>query len=355
MPDAGGGRPTRPLNVQVTKMKLSTTTISCCVLGLLLLACDRQVPSPPVADAQMRKITIAETGVSPPALLLYIARDQGYYVDEGLTVEFTTRFGYGKANIQAVMEGKADICTASETPVMRAGLADQPVRVLATIGSAERHMAVVGRLDRGIETLGDLADKRLGVTVGSNAEYFFDAFLQMRGLPDIKVEKTHFAPTALAGALEQGEVDAIVSWFPNWMRAQNLLGSNAQRFFGDGFYSVFMNLLVNDRFVSERPAEAAAFLRALVRAEQFARDHPDAALAAFQKQLKLSEAVAKDVFPNYHLRVRLGQELLLTLEDQARWVIRKGLTDRADLPNYLHYVHTEPLASVAPAAVTIIR
>ncbi len=338
-------------------MNVPTLSKYSCLLAIIFLftACSESEPPASSEPAKLTKVTIAETGSSPPALLLYVAQQQGFYEDEGLEVDIVTRYGHGKANIDAMLAGKVDVCTASETPVMRAGLAGNPVRVLATIGSADRHLAIVGRADSGIDNAGDLANKRLGVTEGSNAEFFFDAFLQMRGLSQLLVEKVHRKPKALPEAIKAGDVDAIVSWFPNWKRAEDELGDNARVFFGEGVYTMFFNLLANERFLAERPKDTAALLRALVKAERYVQQHPDAALAIFQKQFDLDLVTAQKVFGNYQFGVSLSQELLLTLESQARWAMRKGLTEQTRMPNYLKYIHLEALDHVEPMAVDVIR
>ena len=56
----------------------------------------------------------------------------------------------------------------------------------------------------------------------------------------------------------------------------------------------------------------------------------------------------------YHV-VSLEQQLLLTLEDEARWTISEGLADKKEVPNYLDFIYLEGLEAVKPEAVTILR
>jgi hypothetical protein len=55
---------------------------------------------------------------------------------------------------------------------------------------------------------------------------------------------------------------------------------------------------------------------------------------------------------NYELA--LDQNLLLTMEDEARWLIQNRLTDRTQVPNYLDYIYPEALREVNPKAVRMI-
>ena len=54
--------------------------------------------------------------------------------------------------------------------------------------------------------------------------------------------------------------------------------------------------------------------------------------------------------------LKTGQAMkFITLEDEARWAIQEGLASGPRIPNYLNFVITDPLDSVKPDAVRIIR
>lgn len=51
----------------------------------------------------------------------------------------------------------------------------------------------------------------------------------------------------------------------------------------------------------------------------------------------------------------LDQTILMSLEDEARWAMREGLTDKKEPPNYLDFIYVDALEQVKPETVTIIR
>jgi NitT/TauT family transport system substrate-binding protein len=53
--------------------------------------------------------------------------------------------------------------------------------------------------------------------------------------------------------------------------------------------------------------------------------------------------------------VHLSQTLVVSLEAQARWAIRNGLTDGTRMPDYLSMLYVNGLDRVKPGAVTVIR
>ncbi|RKZ37536.1 MAG: hypothetical protein DRQ37_01670 [Gammaproteobacteria bacterium] len=253
-------------------------------------------------------------------------------------------------------QGRLDIATASEVPVMRAGLSGKDIRVIATIGKGTgRHMAVVARKDRGIATFADLAGKRVGVPFGSNAEYYLDSLLVRQGPEVSTVSKVQTKPQDIKRKLSAGDVDAIVIWFPGWKHAEEEIGDNAVTFYGDGIYTVFFNILSTPDFISRNPEAVNQLLRALIKAEKYASAHPQEIKVMFEEFFRLDEATAEQTFANYTLRITLGQELLIALEDEARWSIAKGLTKQTEIPNYLNLIHLDSLVKVSPEAVSIIH
>ena len=64
----------------------------------------------------------------------------------------------------------------------------------------------------------------------------------------------------------------------------------------------------------EYAVEAA--LRALVRAEQFAMEHPEEAKKSVVQQLEMEPEALDEIWGQIDLRVSLGQELLTSMEDE---------------------------------------
>ena len=55
------------------------------------------------------------------------------------------------------------------------------------------------------------------------------------------------------------------------------------------------------------------------------------------------------------LALSLDQSLILAMEDEARWMMRSGLTTETTVPDFAAYVYSEALQDVKPEAVNIIR
>lgn len=308
-----------------------------------------------IETGSLKEVIIAEAGVSPPSVFLFMALDQGFFEEEGLNVKLTTEYAHGKANIEAIVRGEVSMATASETPLMQAGFKGYDVSTIATLGKTDKHLAIVARKDRGITKSSDLEGKKIGVTLGSNAEFFLDLFSLTEDISSEDFEMVHVKPFQMADYLESGEVDAIVSWYPHWKNAETALGENAVTFYGAGIYTMYYNLIASNDFIAENPDIIKGMLRAVIKAEAYGKENPDKIVKTLVDSIGADEKSISDVVNNYENTIRLEQSLLITLKEQARWSIKKGLTNQTKVPNYLDYIHLDSLAEIDPKSVTIIR
>ena len=105
--------------------------------------CQQQKTSPP------EKITIAYS-TAPNALLMDIALAKDYFREEGL--EATPQpHPFGKPALRAVIDGKADIATVGDTPIVFAVMNGRKITTLASIQTSNRDHAIVANRERGID------------------------------------------------------------------------------------------------------------------------------------------------------------------------------------------------------------
>ncbi|MCP4346624.1 MAG: hypothetical protein GY795_14000 [Desulfobacterales bacterium] len=58
---------------------------------------------------------------------------------------------------------------------------------------------------------------------------------------------------------------------------------------------------------------------------------------------------------NMHYDLSLSHQLLLNLENQARWAVRNKYTDKTTIPDYLDFIYVDELEKIKPNSVTIIK
>jgi NitT/TauT family transport system substrate-binding protein len=215
--------------------------------------------------------------------------------------------------------------------------------------------AIVARRDRGIAKPADLKGKRIGVTLGTNADFFADAFLLGHGIDREKVKIIDMKPDAMAAALGAGRVDAVSTFNPTLNLLKKGLGNKGIVFFGESVYTEKVCVAAMLDFVKKHPETVKKALRALVRAETFVQQNPVEARRLVADFLKLDKALLDEIWPILTTRVKLDQAMLVDLEEQTRWVLKKGLTACKDMPNYLDFIYVDGLLAVKPEAVSILR
>jgi NitT/TauT family transport system substrate-binding protein len=338
------------------KTAMRYAIISGLILAALLAATYAWIARTPVEQpaGPPEPMTIAANTRYAGTGLVFVAQVKGYFVNEGLNVTLQP-YTTGKSALDAAVEGRANLATVADIPIMFAVTKGQPVSVVATISTVERDPGIIGRKDKGVLTLASLSGKRIGVTLGTSGHFVLDAFLIRQKLSTDDVTLRDLQPQELAEALAKGDVDAVATWEPYLGSLRTQLGANGMIFYSEGIYELPFNIAGRQDYVVSHPETIKKLLRALVRAERFYKDEPNAARQIIAGALNESIESLKEVWPSYRFSVALHQSLLLTLEDETRWAIKNQLIASPDIPNYLNYLYLDGLRAVKPESVTVIH
>ncbi len=289
---------------------------------------------------------------SPDAGLVYIADRAGLFREEGLQVTLQPH-EYGKLALDAMLEGKADLATVAETPIMLAAMEGKPLAVIAGIFSSDRNMGIVARRDKGIAAPRDLAGKRIAAAPRTNGDYFRYAFLAANGVPLTSVMRVSLGPEHMADALQTGQVDAVAVWHPFLRMIEKTLGDAGISFSGESTYTYTFNVTASKRMVtSEKPA-VESFLRALKKAESYVRQHPEQSQEIVSNATGMDRTMLKELWSGFNFRLSLEQAMLLAMENEARWAIREKLVGNRTLPNFLDSIYFDGLEVVDRDAMLI--
>ena len=88
-----------------------------------------------------------------------IALVKDYLREEGLDATAQPH-AFGKPALLSVINGKADIATVGDTPIVFAVMGGKKITVLAVIQTSNRNEAIVARRDKGIAKPSDLKGKK---------------------------------------------------------------------------------------------------------------------------------------------------------------------------------------------------
>ncbi|MCJ7568490.1 MAG: NrtA/SsuA/CpmA family ABC transporter substrate-binding protein [Anaerolineales bacterium] len=301
-------------------------------------------------EIPMEQVVVA-TGKS--AVLVYIAEDQGYFTENGLDVKIID-FPSGKQAVEAMLAGEADIATASMSVLVSYALDGRALKTFAEIAQY-RIKDLVARRDRGITQISDLKGIRIGVTMGSAGEFALGRFLTLNGISSDDVELVDISAPEMVKAIDEGMIDAALTWEPYTYHIVQALAENTISWPGDSDQDSSFILLCTDGWLEAHPTVDERFLLALLQAETFVLENNQQAREFIEQQFAYDPAYWASVWPKYSFTVRLSQGLILAMEDEARWRIEAGLTEARSVPNFLDFISIEALEKVHSEAITMIR
>jgi len=287
--------------------------------------------------------------------VLFVAKGAGYFRDEGLDVSLV-RYPSGKLALKGMFAGESDVAACADMPIMIHSLSRSDFAVFGTVASTYNGAWIIARTDRDISAPDDMAGKTIGTQENSAVHFFLSAFLLRHGIPETNVTIRFMKAVDLPQALADGEIDAFSMRNPFVQTAKDALRGEAIEFFGKDVYQQTFNLVAHKAYLAGHPDVVCRILRALVRAEALINgDENRAKAAAVAAMGSDREAEVAADWGRYTYRLSLDQALFLTLEDQARWKIKRSPSPELSVPNYADFVDVSHLDAVRPEAVTVIR
>jgi len=322
--------------------------VTVAILGLVFFLFIQKQPKKYTGPVD--KITVA--GAKSGALV-YVAQNQGYFQDNGLDVTIKDHEA-GKLAMDTLLAGEADIATSAEFVFVGDSFIYDKLRLFGVVATADI-TKVVARKDKGIVQPSDLKGKKIGVTLKSASEFYLGIFLVSNGLAFTDVEIVNLKPPAIVEAITDGTIEAAITWEPHIYRAKTSLQDNAVVWDGQSGKDFYFVLIAREGWLKEHMHATQRFMQAMVQAEKYARENNKQASQILTDHFRLSPQGVEAFWPNHEFVVSLPQALILTMEDEARWSIKQGLTSATYIPNYLDFIYLDALEAVKPEAITIIR
>jgi NitT/TauT family transport system substrate-binding protein len=320
------------------------------ILGLGYLGTRGQ---PLTRNVPAEKLRIA-LPVLPHAALVHVAAAKGYFADEGLDVSILP-VSYGVAAIGDVLQGTADLAVAADVPFVIAVMKNDSLGMVASLVSVSNDHAIIARRDHAIAAAHDLAGKKIGVSFGTSGSYFLWAFLIRHKLPPDSIALVDLPPDRIVGALANGSVDAVATWQPISFEAQAALGQTAVSFTEADAYRTTFAAVGRSEFLKGHANAIEKLVRAMLKAEQFMRSHPEETLNLVVAWLKIDVDALRPTWKQFDFRLNLLQSQLITLEDEARWAMARGYARSGPVPNFLPHLYLDALLAVEPERVTVLR
>ena len=321
------------------------------LLSLTVFSASCQKPEKSIGPNEKVTIGVGSGGLP---LLFIIAREKGFFQEAGLDATIRVYPSQAKAS-EAMFAGEVDISTLGDTRMVLNSFMRDDFTVIATFAHSYDNIKVIGRKDRGVGKPADLKGKKIGTFKIIGNQFFVHVYLTEHGIDSSAVKIVDFAPADVAGALEEGKVDAIAIYEPYADKAMKALPGKAVRLPRSDLYKQTFNLAVMRSYAKGHSELLKKVLKAVDRAITVIKQNRNESIAVMTKSLKPGEDLLVSFQDDLVFELSLEHSLLTILEDEARWAIANKFTDKTKVPNYLGYFYLDAMKAVKPKAVSIIK
>jgi NitT/TauT family transport system substrate-binding protein len=248
-----------------------------------------------VANAQER-ITFLYPSAAGSWAMPMVAKEAGYFADEGLTVDLV-RVGGSTRIVAALIGGSGQLIHAGEPAVVPAVVQGSDVVLIAAISRVNRHH-LIARPE--IKEVKELRGKTVGITsFGSTSDYVLRMILEKHGLDpgkDVSIVQTGGQPEGLA-AMAGGKIYAQRMSFPLHLKAIQL----GMRELVDLPTEENTGTVITTRsYIAQRRSTVVKFMRAFIRGMYRYRTDKEFAKRVFSKFAQLNdEAILEATWREY--------------------------------------------------------
>lgn len=233
------------------------------------------------ALAEDRLVLMLDWFVNPDHAPIVVAREQGFFADQGLAVEILAPADPSDPP-KMVASGQVDLAVGYQPQLHLQVHEGLPLTRIATLVATPLNCVTV-MADGPVQSIADLKGRTIGYSVPGMETALMGAMLERAGLSLDDVELVNVG-WSLSPALMTGQVDATLGGFRNFELTQmRLEGAEGRCLFveeqGIPAYDELI-LLANPRTMD--PDATARFVAAMERGAHYILNHPDKAWQIFR-------------------------------------------------------------------------
>ena len=196
---------------------------------------------------------------------VYLARERGYYAEQGLDVTFKHVLGNALA-MQTLTAGNADIIHADIVQMLQLqGKTPEPHMRAVGLISDKLALSLFFQKGKGINKPKDLEGRSIVDSPGSTAPFIFNMFAKANGIDTNKVAWKNAAATAKVAMMLQSQADAVAIYLPAKVGIESKLpaGQEIGAFtFGDSVQIYGDGLITTEKYWKENKKNVQGFVRA---------------------------------------------------------------------------------------------
>jgi ABC-type nitrate/sulfonate/bicarbonate transport system substrate-binding protein len=274
------------------------------------------------AGASGEPITIS-VGVDAVYAPMFVARDEGLFEDEGLTVELR-QFAQGGEGVDAMLAGEIDTAGSADSTFVARGR--EGVRALAPyVEEGGSYVKLVVAND--IDDPGQIS--RMGIIPGQISEYGAQKLFEAEGIDPESVELVKVAgPPEMPALLKSGEIDAFVLNEPWPTRSREMNAGKVLRVAKDFGLTYTLVVAARPEWIDQDRERSEALMRAMAAGARLVEKDPELAGESTEKAAKVAPEQTVQAVKELDFGVREFTDRDITrLNDVADFLLERNLID----------------------------
>jgi taurine transport system substrate-binding protein len=217
------------------------------------------------AQAQTKEVTFAHQDMLVPLRTVMesgeLEKATGYKINWRM-------FGGGGDVIKAMASGDVQLGEAGSSPIVAAASQGQDIKLFWILDDIADAEALIVRNGSGINSVKDLAGKKVATPFVSTAHYQLMAVMKSKGVDAKSVNVMNLRPPEIAAAWERGDIDAAFIWDPVLTKIKgNGKVIESSKTIGALGFPTFDGLIVNAKWAAQNEAFMVALVKVLAKAD----------------------------------------------------------------------------------------
>lgn len=288
---------------------------------------------------ETKEVTI---GVQDTDISAIVASEKGYFdqvlKEENIDAKVKlVMFDAGPAIMEAFSANSLDFGCLGDQPCISAIATGCPAEIIGTYRTQKTGTAVIANREAGIEKVADLKGKKIGLTLGSNAEHLLNIVLEDAGLTQKDVEIVALEQADILSVLQTGDIDAAAVWEPRISQSKEYafrLADGEGTYDKDGkqtkktAYKFFCNpFAANTAFTSENKEITTAVLKALEMGAKYTDENTEDAIRILADYTRVDAEVASASVNCEDRDVKITDEKIDAFKATVEFLIASGQFD----------------------------
>lgn len=218
---------------------------------------------------------------------LYLARDNGFFKEQGVEVDLIVLTGVAERN-SALKSGKLDALAAPVDYFALSAGNGIPATIAMTIDESVGGDGIVAR--KSIQGFPDLRGRKVAAQKGLPSDFFLRALLQQNGIDISEIDYVDMETAQAGAAFLAGDVDAAVVWEPWLTRATEQGNGHVLASTRDHRNLIVDCLAFNPDLVRKKPEDVQRIVSAVLKAIDYAKARPVEASEVMAKYFEVDPA-----------------------------------------------------------------